>query len=633
MKLFFCLAAVDMKRSHGCDGTRILLPSLFAMIDYFKGVYGLNLLSRIHGSALYKGSIAGILAVLIYLLIELQWNRVGGRVSDDLDHPNSVGVLISSVSLLIVFRANFGYQRYWEGVGAVHQCMSKIMDATMHAAVFHMQNKQYEGIHPPSFFHFDDLNKLNLTRARRRRDEDISSFYIEHAMKSVIDMEKVHSDPIVDESSNHARMRSLIDSIVPPSPLRKEKLQRPVWNSSAKTSISPKEEERTDVQKRAMLNIRTFPSAQNPNENFGSRPNGQTPPLFLQELAHLSSLLCAVALSTLRNDIEDKESPLDIYIPGSQLPAADPDKLPKDTKLGFQHKSMFVTILFHWLGLDRLPGKRNMYNVTRPLLVLGGVSDCEVHYLQMARGPHAKAQLAFHWFADFIVREHLNGSMGEVHSAIISRLVQFSSDGMLAYNQARKIMFIPFPFPHAQLSVFFTLTMIPAVPFLMDRFCNKLWTGCLLSFLTVTCLVGLHEVARELENPFRNVPNEIPLCTLQAMYNETLVTMFSGYNPDFFWDPETYSGALHALAMSKVYQRSCSNEMKNGEANNDVVVGCSANVAQDATTTDTVADDTTSRVVIELKEILAKQANAIEELERVLDANEAAERDKHRFDE
>jgi len=596
------------------------------MIDYFKGVYGINLLFRVHGSALYKGSIAGILAIIIYLLIELQWNS-GNRVSDDLDHPYGVGVLVSSVSLLIIFRANFGYQRYWEGVGAIHHSMSKFMDATMHVAVFHLQSKEYDGIRPPSFFDCDDLNKLNLTRERRRQTEDVSSIYMEHAMKSVVDMEKVHSDPIVDESvasasAHQGVMRNVIDSIVPPSPLRKEKLQRSVWNTATKRSMTPTEEEGSDVLKRAMGNLNAFPSSQVPNENFASRPNGQTPPLFLQELAHLSSLLCAVTLSTLRNDIEDKESLLDVYSPGSPWPAADPDKLPKDTKLRFQHRSKLVTIISYWLGLDRLPGKRNMYNVSRPLLVLGGVSDCEVQYLRMARGPYAKAELAFQWFGDFFIREHLNGSMGDVHSAIISRIVQFVSDGMLYYNQARKITFIPFPFPHAQLSVFFTLTMIPAVPFLMDQYCNNLWSGCLLSFLTVTCLVGLHEVARELENPFRNVPNEIPLCTLQAMYNESLVTMFSGYNPDFFWDPDIYNGALHAMAMSKVYQRSCSNETKNGEADRDVVGGSakrSENVAQDATT---IVDDETFRVVKELQDVLAKQANEIEELERVLDAEE-----------
>ena len=597
------------------------------MIDYFKGVYGVNLLFRVYGSALYKGSITGIFAVIIYLLIEKY-----GHKSDNLDHPYGVGVLISSVSLLIIFRANFGYQRYWEGVSAIQHSMSKFMDATMHAAVFHLQSKEYDAIRPPSFFDHDNLNKLNLTRDRRRQTDDVSSFYMEHAMKSIVDTEKIDSNSIHEDVSNssgtmyQAMRRSsnnMIGSIVPPSPLRKEKLQRSVWHSTTKkhtpmSPISTEEVKESDVQKRAMLNFNTFPSLQVPNENFASRPNGQTPPLYLQELAHISSLLCAVALSTLRNDIEDKESLLDPYVPGSPWPAADPDKLPRETKMGFQHRSKIVTIIFYFLGLDRLPGKRNLYNVSRPLPVLGGVSDSEVQYLRMARGPYAKAELAFNWFGAFFIREHLNGSMGDVHSAIISRIVQFVSDGQLYYNQARKIMFIPFPFPHAQLSVFFTFTMIPAVPFLMDQYCNNLWSGSILSFLTVTCLVGLHEVARELEHPFRNVPNEVPLCTLQAMYNETLVTMFSGYNPDFFWDPEIYNGALHAMAMSKVYQRSCSNESKNGEAS----AQRSENVAQDATTT---ADDETSRVVKELQEVLAKQANEIEELERVLDAEEEVE--------
>ena len=70
--------------------------------------------------------------------------------------------------------------------------------------------------------------------------------------------------------------------------------------------------------------------------------------------------------------------------------------------------------------------------------------------------------------------------------------------------------------------------------------------------------------ARELENPFINVPNDLPLCTfqvrndelkiilttgpahtlipfydiLQAQYNEALGTMFCGYHPDSWFTVE-----------------------------------------------------------------------------------------------
>ena len=60
--------------------------------------------------------------------------------------------------------------------------------------------------------------------------------------------------------------------------------------------------------------------------------------------------------------------------------------------------------------------------------------------------------------------------------------------------------------------------------------------GFILNFLTVMCFTGLHEVARELESPFDNVPNDVPLNNFQAQYNEALMTMFAGFHPDAFWE-------------------------------------------------------------------------------------------------
>ena len=107
-----------------------------------------------------------------------------------------------------------------------------------------------------------------------------------------------------------------------------------------------------------------------------------------------------------------------------------------------------------------------------------------------------------------------------------------------SYNHARKIMFIPFPFPHAQLSAVYVAVITFVVPFMMNQFANEPWLGSLLTFLVVSCLNGLHEVGRELENPYRNTPNEIPLCTLLAYYNEALVAMCTGYHPDGYWNED-----------------------------------------------------------------------------------------------
>ena len=131
--------------------------------------------------------------------------------------------------------------------------------------------------------------------------------------------------------------------------------------------------------------------------------------------------------------------------------------------------------------------ERTRYNAMRPLPVLGGVSNAEIAFLQLARGPYAKVQLCWHWLSEFITREHLAGSLGEVGAPMISRTVQFMGDGMLQYNHGRKIMSIPFPFVHAQLSAFFSIIMVGLVPYLMDQYCNDFWVAAMLSFLTVLC--------------------------------------------------------------------------------------------------------------------------------------------------
>ncbi|VEU39697.1 unnamed protein product [Pseudo-nitzschia multistriata] len=289
--------------------------------------------------------------------------------------------------------------------------------------------------------------------------------------------------------------------------------------------------------KKKKKKLSTFMDPNDPNKidskGFASMQGGRTPPLFIQELAHLSSLMNAVALATLRNDKEESESPLSIYEPGSPWPEVDPNNEELLKQTGFK---AFFTALKTFLGVGLSKEERSEHNAAQPLPVIGGVSDAEIHFLQLARGASAKTQLCFNWLTEFIIREHLAGTLGDVGPPIISRIVQFLGDGMIYYNHSRKIMFIPFPFNHAQLSVIFVLFIIIVVPFLMHQYTDEPAVGALLTFLTVLCLQGINEVARDLENPFRNFPNELPLVTFQAQYNEALITMYAGYHPDFFWN-------------------------------------------------------------------------------------------------
>ena len=134
------------------------------MIEYYRGAYGANLLTRWHGSCLAKAFIPGGISVAIYFILHYLDQTPEDEVY--LNHPYAVGVLVSSVSFLIIFRANYGYQRYWEACSAVHQLMSKWMDTAMFIGVFHLQSDYLKDMDPPNFFDYNDLNDLNLTRDR-----------------------------------------------------------------------------------------------------------------------------------------------------------------------------------------------------------------------------------------------------------------------------------------------------------------------------------------------------------------------------------------------------------------------------------------------------------------------------------
>jgi predicted membrane chloride channel (bestrophin family) len=476
------------------------------------------------GSALFKSLTPAIFSNGIFLVL---YNH--SNVPDNfelLSHPYPMGALISALTFLLAFRANFSYKRYWEAYGAVYQMHSKWLDVAMELAAFHLQSSAFDAVRPPAYGSHPHL--LSMQRERERLNE-----YSLEDMKTKIESMEA-SDPTLRERVTSALTKQPSHPKVTTASETKPKSKS---INARPTSLPPKKKKsmfRTIKKKLrgAKKRMVTIETAKVTPEAW---PEG-CPPLFLQELAHLMSLLSAVALSTLRNDLEQAESPLIPFTPGEPWPHVDPDSYGADVRKDWAtttHKSW--TVVRYALGLSRTPGARTLYNAARPFRVIGGISDAEIELLQAARGPLAKYALCTMWITEFISREYLNGSTGNVAPPIISRLYQCLSDGGLGYNHARKIAYTPFPFPHAQITSLFIFILVGFLPVLMLVYLNNFAFAFCLNFLTVLCFTGVHEVARELENPFQNVPNDVPVNNFQAQYNEALMTMFFGYHPDSYW--------------------------------------------------------------------------------------------------
>lgn len=399
-----------------------------------------------------------------------------------MDHPYPIGALIAALTFLLSFRANFSYNRFWEAMTSVYQMHSKWLDVGMELAAFHLQSSAYDGKKPPAFGAHPQLTSIE--RARERLNETTLE-ELQHMLEET-------ATPNNDQSLR-TRVNSFIKKKTP------QDITSKINNSAVVKSINRRHTKPQALKKKTNFFTRLY-GGSNPKEtDMKCTTNYQTskiweedkPPLFLQEGAHLLSLLSAVACSTLRNDLEQADSPLITFVPNEPWPAVDPDDIDADTRKDWTRTDFqSCSNLKYLVGHTRTPAARTLYNAARPFRVVGGVSDAEIELLQAARGPLAKVALVSMWLQEFISREYLHGSTGKVAPPILSRLYQYVSDGMLGYNQARKVAYIPFPFPHAQITSLFVLVVVGFMPILMITFIDGEAFGLILNLLTVMCFTG-----------------------------------------------------------------------------------------------------------------------------------------------
>ena len=543
------------------------------MIQYENSSFGFRNLLRVHGSPVYKVVFPTLMSTAFLVLLDFL------RENDDertVEHPYAIGAFVGFFSFLLTFRLNFAYSRYWEGATAVHQMMSKWTDLAMLLAAFHYQADSFKEVQPPSFGNHPAAVAVDLQRQRvqnniptleqtadhvqnlqeqeqqerktrgifglrRRNKNHLNQNHTDDIRYDINTNTKVVAKYINRSASGH---ESGDESSRIPIPLR---FQERFQQASAATSMAQAKnggnKTHTTLSSSTSSTTPSIPVTP-PTMTLSERRKSvlqsrhvemPAPSLFFQELAHLVSLLTGVAMSTLRNHIEGFEAPIVEYIPGKPWPPVDPDALSKDLQQQYGGDQKFWQAVYFMFGLTRSERHRALYNAARPFTVLGRISDEEVQKLNRARGPYAKVALCTLWLQEFISREMLHGSVGKMHHALLSRLYQYASDGCVGYNQARKIAYIPFPFPHGQMTAVFSFTILFIFPILFQSYVNELWFACFMNTLTVLCFLGLHEVARELENPFHNIPNDLPLTTFQAQINEALVTMYAGYHPDAHW--------------------------------------------------------------------------------------------------
>lgn len=125
---------------------------------------------------------------------------------------------------------------------------------------------------------------------------------------------------------------------------------------------------------------------------------------------------------------------------------------------------------------------------------------------------------------------------------VMSRAFQEMSRGIVNLQNARKIADFPFPYPYAQTSIVMLIihwVMCPVVAVvLLER--NLAAVTCFVVVFFVWCL---NYIALQLEQPFGNEDNDLPMDQMQTDWNNSVATLLirrANQPPQFVFDPDVH---------------------------------------------------------------------------------------------
>jgi len=187
-------------------------------------------------------------------------------------------------------------------------------------------------------------------------------------------------------------------------------------------------------------------------------------------------------------------------------------------------------------------------NRDRPFEIIGldGIDPESIDFLNSAPD---KVEIILQWIQRSMVL-HAQSGVLPVPPPILSRAFQEISRGIVNLQNARKIADFPYPYPLAQISMILQLLHWAMMPIWAALAVPRGW-AVLVAFFSIFVLWCIHFNALDLEFPFGNQANDLPMHEMQQDWNNSICTLLDKRGvqpPSFKYRPEVH--AELSMAMS-----------------------------------------------------------------------------------
>lgn len=152
------------------------------------------------------------------------------------------------------------------------------------------------------------------------------------------------------------------------------------------------------------------------------------------------------------------------------------------------------------------------------VLDLGGIDDEALRFLEDVPD---RVQIIVQWVQRLIMYAYEAGTL-KADAPILSRTFQELSRGMVNLNNVRKIKDIPFPYPYQQMVILMLFVHYAVTPVLAALFVGSAWWAAAICFFVTGGFWSVIYIAAEIDQPFGDDPNDLPLIDMQQAFNSSL---------------------------------------------------------------------------------------------------------------
>lgn len=155
-----------------------------------------------------------------------------------------------------------------------------------------------------------------------------------------------------------------------------------------------------------------------------------------------------------------------------------------------------------------------------------GLNDETLFYLQDCRDKFHfnRVEVLVHLIQTIIVG-HIENGIIKIPPPILSRVFQTLSRGFVNLLNAKKIADTRFPFPYAQTIAFLLLLQLAWTPICMASLVKDVVWAPILTFIPIFAFFSINFIGMQLENPFGDEPNDLPLDHFQHEMNSCLLML------------------------------------------------------------------------------------------------------------